>query len=151
MRSNVSGASNKQRSRSCLEPTLCRGRSEMTEIKSCPFCGSKAEIIEQPPTGPLNTLYRVQCSGLGHTPYNHEATTNYFPTRQKAIEAWNTRAERTCRDVSARETDSKFTCSLCGLNLITKDDQGITMWRQGPAYIDKPIFCPGCGARVIEE
>lgn len=105
----------------------------MTGIKSCPFCGSKAEIIEQPPTGPLNTLYRVQCSGLGHTPYNHEAMTNYFPTKQEAIEAWNQRYEPTCHASDMYE--NIFECSICG----AIDIDG------------NPNYCPNCGAKVIEE
>ena len=61
------------------------GGIRMTELKKCPFCGSKARL------NVCNEKYFVECS--------HENWCETLPktwlynTKEEAIEAWNRRAE----------------------------------------------------------
>lgn len=55
----------------------------MNELKTCPFCGRKAELIGVPKTEALK--YVVLCKDCCNTfPHN---------TEEEAVEAWNRRAE----------------------------------------------------------
>ena len=84
------------------------------ELKPCPFCGGKAEL--------KNDLQdRVVCTDC-------RANGPYFLTSNDAIEAWNTRAERTCKNRGSYKG-----CSECGWYLNDNDR-----------------YCGGCGAKVVE-
>ena len=86
----------------------------------CPFCGGEAIVF-----GYHDVFWEAECLRC------HGAAGDY-ETKAEAIDAWNTRVERTCRDIGGL-TD--FECSSCGYALT-----GIReMWK----------FCPDCGARVV--
>lgn len=119
----------------------------MTELKPCPFCGGEAELVEGE-YGMYLVGYAIYCKGtcgakLGVTGRLCEAYewTPYFDTEAEAIAAWNTRAERTCKN-DDDDCDAWFKCSECGLHSkleIMSGGYGI------------PNYCPNCGARVRSE
>lgn len=97
----------------------------MSELKPCPFCGGEAVV----------TLAGVSCSRCQGT-----MVVDLNATEQDAIDAWNTRAERTCEQVDVTEMYKPYTthmtkCSECG---------GVLAVDEMPA----PNYCPICGAKV---
>lgn len=112
----------------------------MEELKPCPFCGEKHVMHEQghvivTETARSGPRYGVSCYSCG-------GRIEFFNTVAEAIDAWNTRAERTCRmeyneDWSGDELypTEAYQCSVCGH--ITQE--GL------------PNYCPGCGAKVVER
>lgn len=55
------------------------------ELKPCPFCGGKAEVVWMPYINVEGMGLVVEC--------NHcWAETGYYATREEAIAAWNRRA-----------------------------------------------------------
>lgn len=99
-------------------------------------------MYERKDERPLERWY-VECTGFGKCDvFPH----TYPATKLEAIEAWNTRAERTCRRMPADDGAVMvmrgglamefpyFECSECG------------------AYVmDNARYCPNCGAKVVEE
>ncbi len=76
---------------------------------------------------------------------------SFWHTEAEAIEAWNSRAERVCRDVNGNPHD--FTCSECGASMYTQVDECWTMIARGGRcddVIENPSYCPNCGAKVVE-
>ena len=91
------------------------------ELKPCPFCGGDAEITKWH-EGYFVECKKQRCGG----------TIGAYKAKQKAIEAWNTRAERTCRFESTNRCT--FVCTSCGREVETL--------HYGYNY------CPDCGAKV---
>jgi len=99
------------------------------ELKSCPFCGGEAEIIQND-IGLFIGCFHEDCP-IG------PATSTYvdgYATEAEAVAAWNARAERTCHDTDAN--DWHFVCSACGY-----EQNGYELWN----------YCPNCGAKVVGE
>ena len=102
----------------------------MTDLKPCPFCGGEAKVSKWE-RGFKVLCQKVFCAVLG--PFNSEA---------EAIEAWNTRAERTCHVVKASRkyvlSDGtelfEDGCSICN-EYIGEDDN----------------YCFNCGAKVVKQ
>ena len=94
------------------------------ELKPCPFCGGEAEY------GLTMAGEEVYCTNCG-------AAMPRTTTKDAAIEAWNTRAERTCHNTEY--LDGCFACSACGEEL---EDP-----RQEPGFVK---WCPFCGAKVVD-
>ena len=100
-----------------------------TELLTCPFCGSNFCETKylggqwQEPNA-FESGWRGECSDCG-------ALTRAFPTEAEAIEAWNTRAERTCEYVGDEISGG---CSECR------------------GWLDPACaYCPSCGAKVMER
>lgn len=110
------------------------------ELKPCPFCGGKAETIENA----VGTLFWVYCRSCGARSDSY--TTEY---RQKAIDAWNTRAERTCRNIS--DPPSGFYCSVCHWGDWGEPSHLLTGSKYTGRVNGGPNYCPNCGAKVVEE
>ena len=116
----------------------------------CPFCGGEAEVIEVD-YGMYETGYAVYCSKccmkLGVTGRIGEAYkwSAVFGTEAEAIEAWNTRAERTeCRlvehgSLGNYESFVCWSCSECNFG-----------WHHS-IYDKQFSYCPNCGAKVVSE
>lgn len=111
------------------------------ELKPCPFCGSDA--IEVFPHKEDSVIYwDASCGRCG-------AQTDYFSEerggKEGAIEAWNTRYERMCKNLYDDTSLIKhnysvrlFKCSSC---------QRISMHDDVETF----QYCPYCGAKVVEN
>ena len=95
-------------------------------LKPCPFCGGEARIIAKP----YEPKVCVGCdddtclgfSGLGWL----------YDSEKEATEAWNRRAERTCR---WKNVEGTLFVSECGgsFDRVVSD-----------------AYCPNCGAKVVD-
>lgn len=104
------------------------------ELKPCPFCGGKAEVLQDTVTTWGLIIHEADC-WLAYDEPSH---------RQKVpaceFGSWNTRgdtrAERTCHNVWDVELTGRlrFECSDCG----------------GVSLEIAPAYCPVCGAKVVK-
>lgn len=110
----------------------------MDELKSCPFCGSPAELKQ------IMGRWTVKCT-------KNCAGTRIFNDRNKPAEVWNNRINDDVRKANHAENladvSDRFICSRCGIRIedsarveIDEDSQDISFHE----YEFK--FCPECGA-----
>lgn len=105
------------------------------ELKPCPFCGCEAVIlIDATRPSPYRDRLRVGCETAGCRGFYHAAWA-YYETLEQAAEAWNTRAERTCRIKEDADIGCFLVCSECGA--IQPEEWTV-------------YYCWCCGARVVE-
>ena len=101
------------------------------ELKPCPFCGGEGCVICGSSFEFGFPSYAVECEKCGTVGI-------VKASEQEAIEAWNTRAERTCRNLGGEEGTNyelyDFGCSACGYC----------------TDITEPNYCPYCGAKVVK-
>ena len=97
----------------------------MTELLSCPFCGSEADVID----------YDDECWVAHQCMNGTSVETDSYETVDEAIAAWNTRAERTCRITEYADAPIPV-CSECGA--VQPDDYAV-------------YYCWSCGAKVVGE
>lgn len=113
----------------------------MVELKPCPFCGEKAELYKGVTKHGLRYVFCPSCYATAGD--NNESD-------EQAVEAWNTRAERRCRNVFPKDgilpnyPETMFRCSECGCDVQDYESYGICMTE------GKWNFCPNCGAKVVE-
>ena len=107
----------------------------MTELKPCPFCSSgwlyetrRNDYLDETPA-----MFCNSCKAVVTWEQVEEEGVN-DETRAFVREHWNTRAERTCRNISGKNWWA-FECSECGEMI----EQGV------------PEYCPSCGAKVVNE
>lgn len=124
----------------CAEPDgFCKWvekkteQDKQSELRPCPFCGGEARLY------PSEAGFFVGCfnDGCVVNPCSGEFVYDgVWDEEQKeaAIDAWNTRAERTCRNVS--KSEYSFRCSECDATDLD---------------FQYPDFCHGCGAKVVSE
>lgn len=74
---------------------------------------------------------------------NYRADDRYERTEKRAIERWNTRAERTCEPIYPNDSDFRENhvarCSECRRPLVEYESG------------EMANFCHFCGARVVES
>lgn len=131
------------------------------ELKPCPFCGGEAAIRRE------DDMWIVECRHHGWSSKDDDGCSyagdislyveisgkvNHWTheieydekdidlAKKKAIEAWNRRAERTCKRRN-HDTDNYYmrccSCSRCNAG-----------WFED--IYDKPFsYCPHCGAKVV--
>ena len=103
-----------------------------SELKPCPLCGEEERIIIKT-EGTFSDfgLYRsmVRCAECGVIVDRYEKTP--YAAEARAIEAWNTRAERTCEVVYDGDG-----CPYCG------ECRSVLYGTSG--------YCPDCGVRLVE-
>lgn len=108
------------------------------ELKPCPFCGGEPRLVEE------ISLAKIACMNRG---CEVEPETPWFWSVDEAAEAWNTRAERTCKAANVAEYAwDDFECSECGW--VT---WSFLMEHEGCGTVCKPRYCPNCGAKVVDE
>jgi RNA polymerase subunit RPABC4/transcription elongation factor Spt4 len=108
----------------------------MSELKPCPFCGGEDSVMKLTSEDGFTSIGCLN----DHSFFGIMVQGN---TEAEAIEAWNTRHERTCRmtrvmeryDAYSAEYEITWACSECG-----RLSHGVT----------KSNYCPKCGAKVIE-
>ena len=119
----------------------------MSDLLFCPFCGGEAHMDIW--LHPVGKRYSVMCCTCFCETYRYtteaeaiaawNTRVDYHGYDQAAIEAWesikawNSRAERTCHNVS---TTNNFRCSECDA---------------ADLDFDKPSYCHGCGCKVVVE
>ena len=111
-----------------------------TKLLPCPFCGGEAEMLtaESMNGGYLFGIMCNDCRSRG----------DVYDTEAEAIEAWNSRAERTCEYViednmneSEGMGDVWFRCTNCGACYDYYADD----------WLLKMSHCPNCGAKVVDK
>ena len=120
------------------------------ELKPCPFCGGEAETWSNYFDEKDMTLWQVRCKerpyAVEHPCYTADSFVS-FTTEAEAVEAWNTRAERTCTFSKCEKSGDPYpTCSACGY----ETDLHECEWYMDDAFEYEKKFCPNCGARVME-
>lgn len=93
--------------------------NELPKLLPCPFCGGEAKAANE------EYVSCLECGAL--------------LTGANAIKRWNTRAERTCKNIaSTDDIENEFVCSVCGYT--------VPMFEYGPEIGE---HCKGCGGEVI--
>lgn len=64
----------------------------MDELKPCPFCGGKAQILDNAWHVIFNTRVRIKCRRCGVRTMEYVGS-DWDDTHYLAIEAWNRRAD----------------------------------------------------------
>lgn len=116
---------------------------------ACPFCGSEEVYVEEYEHHPGAVRWRVLCAGC-----MAGIDTGTRQSAGAAVQDWNRRAERTCRNDSKVGSNSPgwlfdFKCSECGDELCAEEMGNSPLWVDGDA---EPIsYCPNCGAKVVDD
>ena len=109
-----------------------------SEPKHCPFCGKTEQEVSDVHISTGWESADICCEGCGAQVVRYGNTPE--EARKNVLEAWNTRAERTCRIEPGTDEEtakrgpfeSYLSCSEC----------------RGP--IQHTNYCPNCGAKVVE-
>lgn len=112
------------------------------ELSPCPFCGGEAYIVPgvYRDGSYIENCAHVKCTKCGANGDTFSECLPFDVVERMAADAWNRRAERTCR-MELLWTDGEdgecYECSECG-------DIAFT-------HCDAPEYCPNCGAKVVSE
>lgn len=113
----------------------------MSELMECPFPTTEIVHVPRVITAVGESWVLCTCGASGPMFSDVDGS-----GEQKAIDAWNTRAERTCHPVEKFNEESpwpKLVCSECGRPLHVDD----AVDENGIEYSELQPYC-GCGARV---
>lgn len=105
-----------------------------SELKQCPFCGGDGSLKRIYGIGGFAFVECLSCGAIGEAKEGDA----------EAVNAWNKRAERTCKVKSAYvdEREMYYECSVCGLT-----DYVL----RGEATFFDYEYCPNCGSRVVGD
>ena len=104
-------------------------------LRPCPFCGGEARFETYGGTACAVVCQSCHCG----TP------TMSLVDGMAAVNRWNLRAERTCRNASFDPLG--FKCSECGAEDYV--DGGAVVWADGCPQ--DASYCPHCGAKVVGD
>lgn len=106
----------------------------MIELERCPLCKGKVIInVEQLAVYPGTPYCTIFCPSCG-LKLTRRGNNGY----QEAIDAWNTRHERTCRNINDKYSRS-WVCSECNESHVVN------------AADSEPFrYCPSCGCKVVD-
>ena len=124
----------------------------MIELKPCPFCGEEAHIVSDYSSEYAKTRWSLwhECEGHegGSAGYGSVLRpwfeTPWYDTEEEAAEAWNTRAEQTCRFVDDSDGEFPPKCSACGYQPSIYE----CSWLIDGGYEYEGNYCANCGAKV---
>lgn len=125
----------------CQHNAPCHG-NRTKELEPCPFCGSNSSIRTDILmfTGLVKAI--VECDGCDVYIVSYGKTKD--EAIQKASELWNTRYKRTCHiDETGCATGI---CSACGGEFCAS-----VCTNEPPDYVKGALFCPNCGAEVVDD
>lgn len=120
-----------------------------TNLLPCPFCGSEAETKASRYEPIELTLWSVRCKPRRYDGKQTgwcvaSSSLVMYATEAEAIEAWNTRQERTCRNIS--DPPEGFLCSECKWGDFDEPSHLLTSaCFAGGGILN---YCPNCGCRV---
>lgn len=106
-------------------------------LSSCPFCGGEARLISSAPDWYLPACMNRECAC---------DWTDSYPTKAKAIAAWNTRAELVSGTCRLDETASYSNANEV-IHLLECSECGRTCEHVNGSY----PRCPHCGAKAVER
>lgn len=105
------------------------------KLKPCPFCGG--EDVKEYDSDWGIVVRCSECPAI--------MTESPYLGVLNPVEAWNTRAERTCTFSVYQTGDEHFpTCSACRYEAAREECEDYV----GVVYYEKR-FCPNCGAKVV--
>lgn len=112
----------------------------MAELLPCPCCGS--EHVES---------CREFWSGAApaDSEFSDEVFCDDCGVTAPSIEAWNTRAERTCRNIS--NPPEGFYCSECHWGDFAEPSHLLTSAKFTGSIHGGLNYCPNCGAKVVSH
>lgn len=114
-------------------------------MRPCPFCGGEAYASSV--SGETFDDYHVCCWECGAMVHDYDCEID-------AAEAWNRRAERTCRveaeklKLSHTQTALIKSCSECGHEFGAETHYEGMFDGMVLHEVELPNYCPNCGARV---
>lgn len=113
----------------------------MGDLLPCPFCGGEPDEYE----GEYgNGIYCMECGAMVGEPIHLGFDIAERVSYEQAVEAWNTRAERTCKLVRHGSLANMpsfvcWSCSECGFGWHHSEND------------NQFSYCPNCGAMVVSE
>lgn len=118
------------------------------KLKPCPFCGGEAHTRTNT-VFDKNFKWTVECELEGCMAFSG---CSFYRTEAEAVDAWNTRAKRTCT------VTRDFNCSNCGKQIgvvrnceMYETCDGRQAWKSLDHEVcDVPNYCKNCGAKVIK-
>ena len=109
----------------------------MSDLRPCPFCGTKPEILSD---GRRTWGLLEHKGGCLFPPFpKHEIPESDF-------DAWNERHRETCENIS--DPPEGFLCSSCGWGDFDEPSHLLTTAKFTGRDHGGPNFCPNCGAEV---
>lgn len=113
---------------------LVEGAAMTQELKPCPFCGGEAHVLAQH-WDDGSHVWWVECAACG-------AEGMRCDDGQHAIDAWNTRAERTCTfEPESSGLLGQYKCSSCN----------DTVRLASLKMLERLHYCPNCGTKVVNK
>lgn len=113
----------------------------MSELLPCPFCGGEAEPFN--PFDNADGTWCVLCSECA-------SATGFEQTEAEAIAAWNTRVDYHGYEQAAIEAWESIKAWNSRAERTCKNENGYCT-KCGALMYDAPNYCPNCEARRVDE